>query len=97
VQQTAAPIQTKVDQVADQANKQGSPIDEHGKHLDSHKTGINAAKESALSDGVAPYQREGHGPPKRRLPAVWHGGRYPRHLVTEHCTVAPDVIGSPVD
>jgi len=49
VQQTAAPIQTKVDQVADEANKQGSTIDEHGKQLDRHETGINAAKESALS------------------------------------------------
>jgi outer membrane protein OmpA-like peptidoglycan-associated protein len=49
VQQAAAPIQTKVDQVSDQANKQGSSIDEHGKELERHETGINAAKESALS------------------------------------------------
>jgi outer membrane protein OmpA-like peptidoglycan-associated protein len=49
VQQTAAPIQTKVDQVADQANKQGTEIDAAKKDIERHETGINAAKERALS------------------------------------------------
>jgi outer membrane protein OmpA-like peptidoglycan-associated protein len=49
VQQTAAPIQTKVDQVSDQANKQGSTIEQHAKELERHETGINAAKERAMS------------------------------------------------
>jgi outer membrane protein OmpA-like peptidoglycan-associated protein len=49
VQQTAAPIQTKVDQVADQSNKQGSEIDAAKKDIERHETGINAAKERALS------------------------------------------------
>jgi outer membrane protein OmpA-like peptidoglycan-associated protein len=49
VQQTAAPIQTKVDQVADQANKEGSDIDAAKKDIERHETGINAAKERAMS------------------------------------------------
>src|SRR5690349_6827526 len=49
VQQTAAPIQTKVDQVSDQSNKQGTTIEAHGKDLERHETGINAAKERAMS------------------------------------------------
>jgi outer membrane protein OmpA-like peptidoglycan-associated protein len=49
VQQTAAPIQTKVDQVADQANKEGTDIDAAKKDLERHETGINAAKERAMS------------------------------------------------
>ncbi len=49
VQQTAAPIQTKVDQVADQSNKQGTEIDAAKKDIERHETGINAAKERALS------------------------------------------------
>jgi len=49
VQQTAAPIQTKVDQVADQSNKQGATLEGHGKDLERHDAGINAAKESAMS------------------------------------------------
>jgi len=49
VQQTAAPIQTKVDQVADQANKQGTEIDAAKKDIERHETGINAAKERAMS------------------------------------------------
>ncbi len=49
VQQTAAPIQTKVDQVADQENKQGTEIDAAKKDLERHETGINAAKERAMS------------------------------------------------
>src|SRR5260370_35038630 len=49
VQQTSAPIQSKVDQVADQANKQGTDIDTAKKDLDRHETGINAAKERAIS------------------------------------------------
>ncbi|HLM99756.1 MAG TPA: OmpA family protein [Bryobacteraceae bacterium] len=49
VQQTAAPIQTKVDQVADQTNKQGTEIDAAKKDLERHETGINAAKERAMS------------------------------------------------
>lgn len=49
VQQTAAPIQTKVDQVADQSNKQGTEIDAAKKDIERHETGINAAKERAMS------------------------------------------------
>jgi outer membrane protein OmpA-like peptidoglycan-associated protein len=49
VQQTAAPIQTKVDQVAEQSNKQGTSIDDARKDLERHETGINAAKERAMS------------------------------------------------
>jgi len=49
VQQTAAPIQTKVDQVADQSNKQGTEIDTAKKDIERHETGINAAKERAMS------------------------------------------------
>ncbi len=49
VQQTAAPIQTKVDQVADQANKQGTDIDAAKKDIERQDTGINAAKERAMS------------------------------------------------
>jgi outer membrane protein OmpA-like peptidoglycan-associated protein len=49
VQQTASPIQTKVDQVADQANKQGASIEEARKDIERHEVGINAAKERAMS------------------------------------------------
>jgi outer membrane protein OmpA-like peptidoglycan-associated protein len=49
VQQTTSPIQTKVDQVADQTNKQGTSIEEAKKDLERHETGINAAKERAMS------------------------------------------------
>ena len=49
VQQTAAPIQSKTDQVADQANKQGTEIDAAKKDIERHETGINAAKERAMS------------------------------------------------
>ncbi|HKW98154.1 MAG TPA: OmpA family protein [Bryobacteraceae bacterium] len=49
VQQTATPIQTKVDQVADQSNKQGTDIEAAKKDLERHETGINAAKERAMS------------------------------------------------
>jgi len=49
VQQTTSPIQTKVDQVADQSNKQGTSIEEAKKDLERHETGINAAKERAMS------------------------------------------------
>ena len=49
VQQTAAPVQTAVDHVADQANKQGTTIESHAKDLERHETGINAAKERAMS------------------------------------------------
>ena len=49
VQQTAAPIQTKVDQVNDQSNKQGSEIQVAQKDIERHETGINAAKEQAMS------------------------------------------------
>ena len=44
VQQTSAPIQSKVDQVADQANKQGTDIDTAKKDIERHETGINAAR-----------------------------------------------------
>src|SRR6266852_4321059 len=49
VQQNTAPIQSKVDQVADQTNKQGTSIDEARKDIERHETGINAAKERAMS------------------------------------------------
>jgi outer membrane protein OmpA-like peptidoglycan-associated protein len=49
VQQTAAPIQSKVDQVADQENKQGTDIDAAKKDIERQDTGINAAKERAMS------------------------------------------------
>jgi outer membrane protein OmpA-like peptidoglycan-associated protein len=49
VQQTAAPIQSKVDQVADQSNKQGTSIEEARKDIERHETGINGAKERAIS------------------------------------------------
>lgn len=49
VQQTTDPIQKKVDQVSDQANKQGTDIDAAKKDLDRHEAGINAAKERAMS------------------------------------------------
>src|SRR5229473_4020604 len=49
VQQNTAPIQSKVDQVADQANKQGTSIDDARKDIERHETGINAAKERAMS------------------------------------------------
>lgn len=49
VQQTAAPIQTKVDQVSDQENKQGTDIDAAKKDIERQDTGINAAKERAMS------------------------------------------------
>ena len=49
VQETAAPIQTKVDQVSDQSNKQGTSIEEARKDIERHETGINAAKERAMS------------------------------------------------
>ena len=45
----ATPIQTKVDQVADQSNKQGTDIEAAKKDLERHETGINAAKERAMS------------------------------------------------
>ena len=49
VQQTTVPIQGKVDQVADQANKQGTSIEAAQKDIERHETGINAAKELAMS------------------------------------------------
>jgi outer membrane protein OmpA-like peptidoglycan-associated protein len=49
VQQTATPIQNKVDQVADQANKEGADIDAAKKDIERHETGINGAKERAMS------------------------------------------------
>ena len=49
VQQTADPIQKKVDQVGDQANKQGTEIEAAKKDIERHETGINAAKERAMS------------------------------------------------
>jgi outer membrane protein OmpA-like peptidoglycan-associated protein len=49
VQQTTTPIQSKVDQVSDQANKQGTDIEAAKKDLERHETGINAAKERAMS------------------------------------------------
>jgi outer membrane protein OmpA-like peptidoglycan-associated protein len=49
VQQTASPIQSKVDQVADQSNKQGASLETAQKDIERHETGINAAKERAMS------------------------------------------------
>ncbi|HYM07734.1 MAG TPA: OmpA family protein [Terriglobales bacterium] len=49
VQQTAAPIQGKLDQVADQTNKQGTSIEAAQKDIERHETGIDAAKERAMS------------------------------------------------
>src|SRR5579863_5825100 len=49
VQETTTPIQTKVDQVADQSNKQGTDIEAAKKDIERHETGINAAKERAMS------------------------------------------------
>ena len=49
VQETTSPIQTKVDQVSDQTNKQGTSIEEARKDIERHETGINAAKERAMS------------------------------------------------
>jgi outer membrane protein OmpA-like peptidoglycan-associated protein len=49
VQETATPIQNKVDQVSDQANKQGTDIEAAKKDLERHEAGINAAKERAMS------------------------------------------------
>ena len=49
VQQNSAPIQSKLDQVSDQTNKQGTSIDEARKDIERHETGINAAKERAMS------------------------------------------------
>jgi outer membrane protein OmpA-like peptidoglycan-associated protein len=49
VQQTTVPIQGKLDQVADQTNKQGTSIEAAQKDIERHETGINAAKELAMS------------------------------------------------
>ena len=49
VQQNSAPIQSKVDQVAEQTNQQGTSISEARKDIERHETGINAAKERAMS------------------------------------------------
>jgi outer membrane protein OmpA-like peptidoglycan-associated protein len=49
VQQSTAPIQGKLDQVSDQTNKQGSSIEAAQKDIERHETGINAAKERAMS------------------------------------------------
>jgi outer membrane protein OmpA-like peptidoglycan-associated protein len=49
VQQSTSPIQSKLDQVADQSNKQGASIETAQKDIERHETGINAAKERAMS------------------------------------------------
>ena len=49
VQQNTAPIQSKVDQVDDQSNKQGSSIEAAQKDIERHEAGISAAKEQAMS------------------------------------------------
>lgn len=49
VRNTAAPIQSKVDQVAETQTKQGTTIEETRKDIERHETGINAAKERAMS------------------------------------------------
>src|SRR5258708_12661745 len=48
VQQTAAPIQSKVDQVSDQSNKQGTSIEEARKDIDRHETGINTPNDPPI-------------------------------------------------
>lgn len=49
VRNTAAPIQSKVDQVAETQTKQGTTLEEARKAIEVHETGINAAKERAMS------------------------------------------------
>src|SRR5271165_7566635 len=57
VQNTTAPIQAKVDQVSDQANKQGQAIDKNRTDLSTNingvderaQSGISAAKEQAMT------------------------------------------------
>ena len=47
VRQTTDPIQSKVDQVSEQAAKHGTALDEARKDLERHESGINNAKEKA--------------------------------------------------
>jgi outer membrane protein OmpA-like peptidoglycan-associated protein len=60
VKQTTDPIQGKLDQVAEQTNKQGSTLDKQGstldqaqKNIEKNETDISAANERALSAGSA--------------------------------------------
>jgi len=47
VKQTADPIQAKVDQVGEQANKQGTSLEEARKDIERHEVAINNVKEKA--------------------------------------------------
>src|SRR6266851_6176508 len=47
VAQTVDPVKTKVDQVADQTNKQGSTLDETRKQLERTETDLSATTEKA--------------------------------------------------
>lgn len=47
VQQTADPIQAKLDKVGDQANKQGTSLEEARKDIERHEVSINNVKEKA--------------------------------------------------
>jgi hypothetical protein len=47
VQQTADPIQAKLDKVGDQANKQGTSLEEARKDIERHEVSINNVKEQA--------------------------------------------------
>ncbi|MDQ6700438.1 MAG: hypothetical protein M3Z36_09660, partial [Acidobacteriota bacterium] len=49
VRQTADPIRGKLDQVAEQTNKQGSTLDATRKDLEKDETELNATKERAMS------------------------------------------------
>jgi OOP family OmpA-OmpF porin len=47
VQQTADPIQAKLDKVGEQANKQGTSLEEARKDIERHEVSINNVKEKA--------------------------------------------------
>lgn len=49
VQNTTAPIQTKVDELSATTTKQGGSIEQSQKEIERHETAINAAKERAMS------------------------------------------------
>jgi OOP family OmpA-OmpF porin len=49
VRQTVQPVQAKVDQVADQANKQGAQLDQVRKDVDKNTTAIEATDEKAAT------------------------------------------------
>ena len=53
VRQTIQPLQTKVDQVADQANKQSAEIDQTRKDLDKNIVATDAANEKSNGSRLA--------------------------------------------